>query len=68
MHHIMPSNPGASAGLWPHLKQGVIFPEWFALGNLVSFRTQPNGVLLPNSESLYNHDGKGGSFNEILGR
>jgi hypothetical protein len=60
MHHLMPSDPGASAGFWPHLKQGVIFAEWFALENLVSFRTQHNGVLQPNSESLYYQTGKGG--------
>jgi hypothetical protein len=30
------SDSGASAGFRPHLKQGVIFAEWFALANLVS--------------------------------
>jgi hypothetical protein len=36
------SDSGASAGFRPHLKQGVIFAEWFALANLVSFRTRPS--------------------------
>ena len=37
-----PSNSGASAGFRPHLKQGVIFTEQVALGNLVSFRPRPS--------------------------
>ena len=36
-----PSDPGASAGFRPHLKQGVIFTEQVALRDLVSFRTRP---------------------------
>ena len=37
-----PSDPGASAGFRPHLKQGVIFTEQVALRNLVRFRTRPS--------------------------
>ena len=37
-----PSDSGASAGFRPHLKQGVIFAESFALGNLASFKTRPS--------------------------
>ena len=37
----MHSDAGASAGFRPHLKQGMIFAEQFALGQLVSFRTRP---------------------------
>jgi hypothetical protein len=37
-----PSDAGASAGFRPHLKQGVIFTEQVALGNLVSLRPRPS--------------------------